>query len=234
MTRDLQTLGPRDRGEEVALFRAQVLGPLLARPLARGELVDGLRTLSQQRFTPPGSLVSRAFAVPTLEQWFYAYRRYGLEGLVPMARCDRGAARGLTQAQRDLICAIRREHPRASAELIVRTLEQDGRLETGKVSAGTVRRLFLEHGLDKPSLLQGSDGAVRLRWEAAEVDALWHGDVCHGPSLQVEGRKVPLAAGSKSSSAAGRRSQLRKVAYQPAARARAEGLCSLACASGLC
>jgi putative transposase len=192
MSRSMETLAPKDRGEELAMFRAQVLGPLLARPLTRGELAEGLRALAGQRFMPPGALVSRSFAVPTLQQWYYAYRRYGLEGLVPVARKDRGAARTLTDAQRALICAIRREHPTASAELIVRTLEQDGRLEAGKVSASTVRRLFLEQGLDKASLVQGTDGTRRMRWEAAEVDALWHADVCHGPTLQVDGRKVPL------------------------------------------
>jgi transposase InsO family protein len=192
MQTHVETLGPRDHAEEVALFRAQVLGPLLTRTLSRGELAEGLRALAAERFIPPGSPVSRSFAVATLEKWLYAYRHYGLEGLVPVPRSDRGAARRLTTEQRDLLCEIRGAHPTASAELILRTLESDGRLERGAVSPGTVRRLFLERGLDRPTLRQASRDTVRLRWEAPRVDAVWHGDVCHGPALRIDGRTVPL------------------------------------------
>lgn len=191
MQTHIDILEPRDHGEEVAHFRAQVLGSLLTRRLSRGELAEGLRALSEQHFVPPGADVSRTFAVATLERWLYAYRHDGLEGLVPVPRRDRGAARRLTSEQRELLCQIRQAKPSASAELIVRTLETDGRLERGAVSPGTVRRLFLERGLDRPTLKQSGESG-RRRWEASCVDAIWHADVCHGPSLSVDGRMVPL------------------------------------------
>ena len=51
------TLKPKDHAETVALFRATVLGPLLCRVLAHGQLADQLRHLSKQPVRPPGSLV---------------------------------------------------------------------------------------------------------------------------------------------------------------------------------
>ena len=33
---------------------------------------------------------------------------------------------------------------------------------------------------------------ARLRWQAERPGALWHGDVCHGPTLKLEGRRVPI------------------------------------------
>ena len=191
MDKNLKTLGPRDHAEEVAHFRAQVLGPVLASTLSRGELMPRLRDLAQQPFKPPGSPISRTFAIATLQRWFYAYRHDGIDGLLPVPRSDRGAAQKLTAEQRELVCAIRREHPSASAELILRTLVQDGRLEEGATSPSSVRRLLLEQGLDRVSLRQ-SDGKERRRWEAAVVDELWHADVCHGPALQIGSRSVPL------------------------------------------
>jgi len=92
----------------------------------------------------------------------------------------RGHARALTDAQRDLLLDIRRHHPRASASLIVRTLEADGRLAPKQVSAATVRRLLRAHGLDRQSM-KSADADVRRRWQAAHPHALWHADVCHGP-----------------------------------------------------
>ena len=105
---------------------------------------------------------------------------------------ERGAALVLNAPQRELLVQIRREHPSASAELIVSTLEHDGRLVAGSVSPNTVRRLFRMHGLDKRSARAAARGSLRRRWQAARVNQLWHADVCHGPALSIDGRSLPL------------------------------------------
>lgn len=185
-------IGPKDAAEEVALFRAQVIGPLLCRGvLPHGELAAALRELSEKHWRPPGSSVTRTYSVATLERWLYAYRSGGLAALRPIPRSDRGHARELSSAERELLLAIRRDHPKASAALILRTLEADGRIERGAVSASTVRRLYAEHGLDRRSLGQHSR-EPRRRWVAAAPNALWHADVCHGPALRIDGKSVPL------------------------------------------
>ena len=89
---------------------------------------------------------------------------------------------------RALLLDIRREHPNASAALILRTLVADGRLTKGAVSVVTLRRLYREHRLDRATLLRKDRGKTRLRWEAARPNALWHGDVCHAaPSVRCAG-----------------------------------------------
>jgi len=105
----MDRLTPKDRGEEIALFRAEVIGGLACRELSRGELAGALREISGQRLRPPGAAATRTFAVPTLQRWYYALRRGGLDALVPRPRGDRGRARVLTPAQRDLLLEIRRE-----------------------------------------------------------------------------------------------------------------------------
>lgn len=94
----------------------------------------------------------------------------------------------MTPEQRKLLCDIRREFPSASASLILRTLVADGRLESDAVSATTVRRLFMEAGLDRLSQRASDGGKMRMRWQAESPGALWHGDVCHGPALLIEGK----------------------------------------------
>lgn len=185
-------LVPSDHAEEVAIFRSQVIGTIANRELSRGELKAELRHLSHTRFRPPGSDVTRTFSLPTLERWYYRYRRGGLAALRPMPRKDRGRAKALTPEQRTLLLDIRREHPNASVELIVRTLVADGRLEKAAVSCTTVRRFYREQGLDKMSLRVASGAAPRLRWQAERPGALWHGDVCHGPALTIDGVSRPL------------------------------------------
>lgn len=185
-------LTPRDRREEVALFRAEVIGGLTRQDLHRGELRAALRALSQTPLRPPGAAVTRCYSVTTLERWYYAYKRDGLEGLKPKGRADRGCARALTPEQRELVLDIRRQHPRASAELILETLVAEGRIDADAISAQTLRRLFREHGLDAASCAAAAESHARLRWEAERPGALWQADVCHGPTLRAGERTVPV------------------------------------------
>ena len=185
-------LKPKDHAEEVALFRAGIVGALVHQDLARGKLRAELTRLSKERFRPPGSDQTRTYSFPTLEHWLIEYRKGGLDALRPQPRSDRGRARDLTDEQRTLLLDIRREHPSASVPLILRTLVLDGRLEANTISAPTLRRLYVEHGLDRVASRDGSGPKTRLRWQAERPNALWHGDVCHGPAIQIGGVSHPL------------------------------------------
>ena len=184
-------LTPKDHAEQVALFRSQVIGNLAHCQWLRGELARALRDLSQKKLRPPGSTRTRTFSVPTLERWLYAYREGGLAALRPDSR-RQGHALGLTDEQRELLLDIRREHGSASSALIRRTLVADGRLSEDTVSPPTLRRLFVDHGLDRVPLVDGEGRKTRLRWQAERPGALWQGDVCHGPSLVVGEDRLPL------------------------------------------
>jgi len=182
-------LKPKDDAEATAIFRAQLLGPVLCRDLVRGELYPELKELSEVRVRPPGAPRTRCYAVPTLKRWYYAYRRRGLEGLKPRPRKDRGHGRELTKKQRKLLCDIRREYPRASAKLILRTVVAEGHIEKDAVKPATVNRLYRETGLDRQTL---GVPRQRRRWQAEHPNALWHADVCHGPKLVIGDQKHPL------------------------------------------
>lgn len=185
----MSMLVPRDHGEAVALFRAGVIGALARSELSHGELAAEIRKLADRKWRPPGRRATKCFGASTLERWYYAYRRGGLAALRPDARSDRGRARELTPMQRELLLDIRREHPGASAKLILRTLVLDGRLVKGCVSVSTVTRLYRDAKLPRGVR---RDGHTRLRWQAERAGALWHGDVCHGPALRIGKTTRPL------------------------------------------
>jgi transposase InsO family protein len=182
----MENLVPKDHGERVAVFKSQVIGPVVHKVLSRGQLRAALRALAVEKFRPPDSKRTRTYGVATLERWYYAFRRAGLEGLKPRPRRDRGRGRALDVTTIELLCDMRHEHPSASAELILRCLVERGRLQKGVVSPATVRRVFLERGLDRVSLRK-SDARARLRWEAAHPGALWQGDVCHWGPYRIHG-----------------------------------------------
>ncbi len=183
---------PKDHAEAVARFRAEIIGHLARADLAWGELGSAFEELSQKRFRPPGSKISRTYGASTLERWYYAYKDGGLAALRPKERADRGHGRALTDQMRELICDIRRDHPTASVPLILDTLVRQGRLDADAVSPSTVRRLLRRRGLTRQTGLDAHNSPQRLRWEAAHPLALWHGDVCHGQAIQVDGRSRPV------------------------------------------
>jgi transposase len=113
---DGEKLGPKDHAERVALFRVQVIGPLLARDFQdHGELAEEIRAIAAKWHRPPESALGRRYSAPTVERWYYEYKRGGLDALRPRRRSDTGHARDLTEQQRDLLLEIRREHRRATA-----------------------------------------------------------------------------------------------------------------------
>lgn len=188
----MEKLAPTDHAEAVAVFRSQLIGPLVHRVLTRGQLRAALAEAAAVAVRPPDSDHLRTFSVPTLERWYYRFKQDGLSGLRPAPRSDRGCGKALTPAQRELVCDLRREHPSASAELLLRELVSQGHVAKEAVSASTVRRLLAERNLDRVSLRRAPDEPHRLRWEASHAGALWHGDVCHGPVLASETRVGPL------------------------------------------
>jgi transposase InsO family protein len=123
--------------------------------------------------------------------WLYAFKKGGVQALVPRGRGDRGRGRDLDPTLRELLCDIRREHPGVSVPLILRTLRADGRIGA-EVTACTVRRMLAERGLARTVDVAAAGGKARLRWQAERPGVLWHGDVCHGPTLTLDGRRVPI------------------------------------------
>jgi putative transposase len=188
----MDTLEPKDHSEAIALFRAEIIGALARREWEHGELAEEVRALSRVRYRPPHGEHTRTYSVPTLERWYYALRTGGLAALRPQPRSDKGRAQQLTAEQRQLILDIRREHPSTSAALILRTLVTDGRLAADAISTATLNRLFDEHGLDRRAARDGQGARTRLRWQAERPNALWQGDVCHGPALVIGGESRPL------------------------------------------
>lgn len=192
MTSPESTLVPRDRSEAIAVFRSELVSALVVRELEHGDLRAAFSELASHRYRPPGARGARGYSATTLERWYYAFKSGGLDALRPKPRADKGRGRQLTEAERELLVAIRQERPHVSVPTILATLFADGRLAKGSVSESTLRRLYAERGLDRVALRQGVRDKVRLRWQAERPGALWHTDVCHGQRLKVGDATVPV------------------------------------------
>ena len=196
----MEPLSPKNHAERVAIFRHTVVGHLVVREFVHGELRAELEALSRRRFRPPEADSTRCYAVSTLERWYYACKKSGPEALVPKPRADKGHGRKLTPEMRELLCDIRTEHRSASVPMILSTLQEEGRLpkdpkDEHAASPQTVRKLLAARGLTRVSAKVAAQDdpqqgpRMRLKWQAAQPGALWHGDVCHFAILVDDVRK---------------------------------------------
>lgn len=177
--------------DPVPLFRLSVLGPLLHRPLHRGELQRLTQELAERDYEIPGSRRTR-ISPKTITAWYYAYQAHGIDGLTPHPRRDRGQSQLPPEVQEQIL-ADKREHPRRSLGQILQFLEASGLVAQGTVSRSAIHRLLQHHGLSRPGVQEPEE---KRSFVAAHAGAIWYGDVLHGPRLSLQGklRKVYLVS----------------------------------------
>ena len=170
----------------IALFRLSVLGALVSRErLERGELKSELERLAARDYDIPGS--SRTFvSAKTIESWYYAYRKQGIEGLEPNPRSDRGRSK-LSPKLQEMLLAARRENPRRSIRVLKRLMEEEGHAGRGELSRSAIHRLLQRHGLSNPTDPDSPKEEPRI--QAPYAGDIWYGDVMYGPRITVHGRK---------------------------------------------
>lgn len=172
--------------DPLALFRLSVLGPLVSRErLDRGELQKIVRELAQRDYAIPNS-PRRALGEKTIEAWYYAFRKHGIEGLAPKRRSDRGVS-NIPPLVQEAILAAKRDNPRRSIRQIRQVLESAGQVARGSLSRSAIHRLLQQHGLSRiPHSAHLPE--ERRSFVAEYAGAIWYGDVMHGPKVPAQGR----------------------------------------------
>lgn len=169
-----------------ALFRLSVLGPLASRDrLEQGDLKALLRELAAQSYAIPDS--KRVFlSEKTIEGWYYAWKRGGIEALTPKPRSDRGRSK-ISEPLQEAICTAKKENTGRSLRTIRRLVSASGLPGATKLSRSSIHRLLQGQGL---SNLPGSAAqpVERRSFVAAHAGDIWYGDVMHGPKVLVGGR----------------------------------------------
>jgi len=180
--------------ERIALFRFSVIGSLISGELCHGDLKRRIRELSQRRYSMPHSNRSR-IAYGTIEDWLYAYRAKGIDGLKPKERSDSGSVRKLAHEVADAIIARKKEAPRLPVKAIVRELIAQNKLRPYQVALSTVYRYL---ALKLPRVAATTTGKEQKRFTHRYPNDCWQSDVMHGPYLKgpddAKARKTYLVA----------------------------------------
>jgi len=182
-------LGVSEAEQKKALARYAAVCWVSERVSEQDPCVGTLQTVISQ--AAQKSWDGYAFSAGSIERYYYAYRNDGFQALVPAQRADKGRSRALSPEAQEKLIALRVEHPRMDASVLVGHLLERGELEP-QFSMSSVYRLFAAHGLDRASLKAGSfqpHSGPQKAFETAMSNMLWMADMMYGPTIVTEGGK---------------------------------------------
>jgi len=167
-----------DTKRALALFRFGVLGPLVSARLEHGDRRTYLtEAAARTHVLPDGRFVT--LSARTIESWFYAFKKGGLDALHPEPRCDRGKCRAIAPDVAALIVRAKREKPRRSIRRIIKMLERARVVQKDELKRASVHRLLQAAGSSARPVR--GPAAERRSFLAEHAGDLWVGDALHGP-----------------------------------------------------
>jgi putative transposase len=173
-----------DRRTQWALWRFSVLGPLVSSRLEHGDRRALFRLAAQRTHVDPdGRAVT--LSARTVEAWFYAWRRRGLEALKDEPRVDSGRSRIQPEIQARLRI-LKLEKPRRSIRRLIRILELAKEVPKAELTRSSVHRFLQNEGLSTRGV--AAESVERRSFRHREPGEVWMGDVLHGPQVTAGGR----------------------------------------------
>jgi len=149
------------------------------------EQVASTQALPGEGETPPQFIAQR-----TLEDWYYAFKQGGFEGLKPKPRSDRGKPRRLSAKQQQWLIEQVRAFPGVPVKLLYRQWKQ---ADATLPALSAVYRWLEQNDLDAHGrrylLRQNIPGPTKV-FEAPGVNDLWIVDFSPGPFLALHPKTV--------------------------------------------
>lgn len=168
--------------QQIALFRFSIIGTLISGELEHGAIAKQIAELSKRTYKIPNSNRTR-IGRGTIEDWLYAYKYNGFDGLKPKIRSDRGKIRNMEPKYLDMVLAFREEHRRTPLRLVINKLAGQDNLPLQEIPLSTLYRCIRQH---QPKRTIPATGKVQKRFSHPFPNDLWQGDVMHGIYIKEE------------------------------------------------
>ncbi len=164
---------------EKALFRYQVISPLLAMDIPRGKKLMMYQELAGKEWITPGGKRLKV-SIETIRYWLRCYQKGGFEGLKDVQRSLRGGK--LPEEVVLKACQLKQQVKERSLNKIIRIMETMGFAENGLLTRSTLHRYLQKRGLSARRLKM-VDKKDCARWQADYANDLWQSDMLGGPYL---------------------------------------------------
>ena len=170
--------------QDIALFKFSLISPLVNETFTQSSAKEYLEEISSKEYlTPKG--VKKEYAPETIKEWLRIYRKYGIDGLYPKVRSDKGKSRNLSDEAKKFIVEAKLNSPKRSAKSIYHELIAKGYLTLDGVSLSTVQRFISKSNFSAKKL----QNVERLAFEFEFANECWQSDISVGPYLNINGKK---------------------------------------------
>jgi len=172
-----------EEDQKKALFKYKLIAPVLAESgLRQKDYLESFRS----RVFDDSPLDKKSFVPKTIKKWIYKYRKYGLDGLKPSHRKDKGISRKITPELVRIIQDI-------ASEFQFRTVKNlyDHLIHLGHITPDSFTYATLANMSRRLGLLMGTQAKARKAYEAEHVNDLWITDFMYGPYVLEGKKKIP-------------------------------------------
>ena len=171
----------KEGSTDVALFRYQIIAPLLSVTGPRGTQKREIEKIAARLHEHPrrGKV---SVGVGTIEEWLLRYRRDGLDGLEDKRRRDLGTSRKIDSDLAEALAELAEGKPDLDGSGLLAELAAT-RKDISMPSLSTLYRFLRSRGLDQ----RRAPGRKDHRAFAFDLAGdCWQGDVMYGPSLPAK------------------------------------------------
>ncbi len=169
--------------QSVALFRYSLIAPLITETFTQATAKEYLEEISAKEYNTPQGV--REYAPATIKEWLRLYRKFGIDGLYPKIRSDKGKPRNLSDDVKEFIISSKLNSPKKSAKSIYHELIAKGHANYDQISLSTVQR-FISHSNISSHKLEAID---RRAFEFEFPNEYWQSDISVGPYLTINDKK---------------------------------------------
>ncbi len=171
---------PADMHETAALTRFKAVNHIEERIRGGASIAAALREAAE-RLWPDES--GRHYAVRTLEDWLYAYRKGGFPALANAVRSDKGDFRAVAEATGLWLIEQVTQYPKVNVKVLYEHWKQAGH---ELPALRSVYRYLERHGLSRQALRAGRlENGPTKAFEARHVNELWMVDFSPGPIIRA-------------------------------------------------
>ena len=168
-------------------LKMQVLGAI---ENARGKTKEArIKNTAKIRFTDEDGN-ERSFTWRTISTWYYRYKNYGITGVAPRGRADKGKTRKVSPEE--LLEAINQVLPlfrenKYNKSAIYKACIEKGILRKERIAPTTFYRFIREYDLLADKI---EKNRKRLAFAMEHAGDLWQADTMFGPYLKEDGKMV--------------------------------------------
>lgn len=164
--------------EEKALFRFNVIFPLLDSGLPKGIRTGMVREIAGKEYKIPYSKKT-TISPATVWNWYHTYLKEGtIDSLAPASRNDKGKRRRLSPETQDELMRRHRADPRIPIKFLVEQAAEDGVFTSGDTMSMSAIYQFFSREKKKRDDTQKDTRAYR----APTINDMWQ-SICRNPEL---------------------------------------------------